>query len=70
MSMGFTRHAKSRAKRRNLSKSTISGAAFGRAKYLGGHKYKATKRSGGKTVTVIYRKKTGGGRLAVTAWKK
>ncbi|MCL5435836.1 MAG: hypothetical protein M1275_02045 [Patescibacteria group bacterium] len=68
--MNFTRHAKSRAKKRNLSKSAIQSASFGRGKYLGGHKYKTSKRSGGKIVSVIYRKTASGGRLAITAWKR
>jgi hypothetical protein len=67
--MRFTHHAKARAKKRNLSTTAIKQASFGRTKFLGGNKYKASKRSNGKIITVVYRKVSGRGKVAITAWK-
>ncbi|MEK9180866.1 MAG: DUF4258 domain-containing protein [Patescibacteria group bacterium] len=65
----FTRHALKRIKNRNLGmQKTKRAVGGGKLVYLGNKKYKSTRESGGKTITVIY-KKDGGKNIAITAWK-
>jgi len=54
---------------RGIGRVSIASATAGSGKYLGGGKYKATKKMGGKEVTVIY-KKIGGKKVIISTWKK
>lgn len=66
----FTRHARRRQNKRNIGSGKIRRlASSAGARRIGAHKYKVTKKLGGRQVTLIYRK-DGGRRTAITAWKE
>ena len=60
----FTRHAKKRLRGRHIGRTTAGLASFGEKKYLGNHKYKATRRG----VTVVY-KKSRGKKIILTTYR-
>ena len=60
----FTRHAKRRLRTRHIARGSASAASFGEKKYLGNHKYKATRRG----VTIVY-KKSGSKRIVLTSYR-
>ncbi len=54
---------------RGVGEVPIASITAGTGKYLGGGKYKATKKMGSKEITVIY-KKIGGKKVIISTWKK